>query len=121
MTPALRPEALEHLRQDVGTCAATEFAQCFLALLYTRVEGLRRAVAAGDANAAHVCVLSLHSSAIMVGAAALAEHAAWLLAALRTGLPAREVVYRISELTDQARTALLPEARPHGSDGHTVR
>ena len=113
MIPTLRPEALEHLRQDVGTCAAAEFVQCFLALLDTRVEVLRRAVATGDASTAHVCVLSMHSSAVMVGAAALAEHADCLLAALRTGLPAREAVHRFSELADQARTALLPEARPH--------
>lgn len=113
MIPTLRPEALEHLRQDVGTCAAAEFVQRFLALLDVRVEVLRRAVATGDASTAHVCALSLHSSAVMVGAAALAEHAACLLAVLRTGhvLPARDT-HRISELADQARTALLREARP---------
>ncbi|MPV36245.1 hypothetical protein [Georgenia subflava] len=90
----LRPEALSALRADVGEDHARGFVVCFLATLESRVGRLSGAVDACDTGEAYVAALSLHASAVMVGATDLAETLRCTLAPLRRGdlVPARAVL-----------------------------
>lgn len=81
----LHAGVLAELAQDVGMPAASGFVRRFLDMLGPRVRSLREATHREDAEAAHVAALSLHSSAAMVGATALAETAGALVDPLCRG------------------------------------
>jgi len=81
----LQVGVLVDLADDVGIPAASAFVRRFLEMLGPRVRKLREATHREDAEAAHVAALSLHSSAAMVGATALAETAAALVGPLCRG------------------------------------
>ncbi|UNX55355.1 hypothetical protein MF406_03530 [Georgenia sp. TF02-10] len=79
------PEALAALAADLGEEAAAVFARRCAEQLVPRAARLVAAVAESDAAAAHVAALSLHSSAAMVGATALADLLHRLVPGLRAG------------------------------------
>lgn len=101
--------ALVDLARDVGIPAASAFVRRFLEMLDPRVCSLREATRCEDAEAAHVAALSLHSSAAMVGATALAETAGALVEPLCRGdlRCASAALPALDQEAAEARRALL--------------
>ena len=93
---------LADLALEVGPPIAARFVQRFLDMLEPRVTSLLDATHREDAEAAHVAALSLHSSASMVGATALAETAATMVGPLRRG-DVRPAAAALPALTQQAQ------------------
>ncbi|WP_448070987.1 Hpt domain-containing protein [Georgenia yuyongxinii] len=115
MSEVLSQVALCALCEELGADAACSFAHRYLDLLEARVQHLTEALAGGDAEAAWVAALSLHSSSAMVGAQALAEVSRALATQLRAGAlaAARLVLCEVAALaTATARALLAFLARP---------
>jgi HPt (histidine-containing phosphotransfer) domain-containing protein len=108
-TTPLHVGALADLAGEVGIPVATRFVRRFLEMLGPRVRKLREATSCQDAEAAHVAALSLHSSAAMVGATALAETAAGLVDPLCRGdlLCASAALPILDREATEVRRALL--------------
>lgn len=82
MDEMINQRALVELSEDIGPVATRDFIQGFLAMLEGRVTRLRDALAARDLESARVAAMSLHSSAVMVGAGPLADAGKALMEAL---------------------------------------
>lgn len=109
----LDPAALGTLAHDVGDDAASGFGLAYLRRLGDSCNRVARAVVAGDAEEVHVAALSLHTSASMVGAAALARHAQLVAEAGRRGdlAVADRELRRLMDLTNETQRALAEHLR----------
>ncbi|WP_341359344.1 signal peptidase I [Georgenia sp. M64] len=109
----LDPAALGTLAHDVGDDAASGFGLAYLKRLGDSCNRVARAVVAGDAEEVHVAALSLHTSASMVGAAALARHAQLVAEAGRRGdmAVADRELRRLMDLTNETQRALAEHLR----------